>query len=169
MSPKLFLILATLTFLVSAQQQPSLGHLNKALLKNYSFVERSLDPTGLKIEESRGEILFNAAGFTVNISTPFKERYEVTQERVTILDIDLNQSRIINLEDVDSIFIKALLNGIDDQSPNYEVSLTQPNILTLRPIDNSSNIDFIFNKETLGAVRYKDNLQIEHSIELTEL
>ena len=93
MSPKLFLILATLTFLVSAQQQPSLGHLNKALLKNYSFVERSLDPTGLKIEESRGEILFNAAGFTVNISTPFKERYEVTQERVTILDIDLNQSR----------------------------------------------------------------------------
>jgi len=62
-----------------------------------------------------------------------------------------------------------LLNGIDDQSPNYEVSLTQPNILTLRPIDNSSNIDFIFNKEILGAIRYKDNLQIEHSIELTEL
>ena len=169
MSPRLFLILTSLTSLVSAQQQPTLEQLNNSLSENYSFVERSLNQSGLNIEESTGEILFNASGFTVNVITPFKESYEVTQEIVTIVDLELNQSQVLRLEDVDSIFIKALLHGINNQSPEYKVQLTEPHILSLIPTDNSSSIQFIFNKERLKVMRYKDNLGIEHAIELTQL
>ena len=169
MSPRLFLILTSLTSLVSAQQQPTLEQLNNSLSANYSFVERSLNQNGLNIEESTGEIVFNASGFIVNVITPFKESYEVTQEIVTIVDLELNQSQVLRLEDVDSIFIKALLHGINNQSPEYKVQLTEPHILSLIPTDNSSSIQFIFNKERLKVMRYKDNLGIEHAIELTQL
>ena len=36
----------------------SLDMLNKALTKNYSFVERSLNQSAIQIEESSGEIFF---------------------------------------------------------------------------------------------------------------
>jgi len=164
-----FLLLTSVSSAVFSGPDLSLSLLNSSLKKNYSFIERSLDPNGLKIEESSGEILFNASGFTVIIATPFKERYEITQDLVTIVDMDLNKSQAIKLEDVDSIFIKALLNGVDNQSPDYKVANDQPNILVLNPADNSPPIQFIFNQEILGAIRYTDNLGIEHSIELTYL
>jgi len=165
----LFIVLVGFSSAIFSASDLSLQLLNSSLKNNYSFKERSLDPNGLKIEESSGEILFNASGFTVLVATPFKERYEITQDLITIIDLDLNQSQTINLDDLNSIFIKALLSGINDKSPEYSVTNDQPNILALNPADNSSAIQFIFNQDILEAIRYTDNLGVEHSIELTLL
>ena len=44
--------------------------LNSELKKNYSFVERSLNQSDLKIETSSGKILFDPLGITVIVLTP---------------------------------------------------------------------------------------------------
>ena len=151
--------------------------LNEALAHNYSFTERSLNQSDPKIEESTGEILFqNEGGFVVNILSPFKERYEVNQDRVTIFDFDLDQSRTINLEDINSIFIKILLSGSSSQSTEYQIKPNDPNhlgwgmgVVSILPSDDSPEINFIFKKRKLSIIRYTDNLGIEHGIILTRL
>ena len=134
--------------------------LNEALSHNYSFIERSLNKSDLRIEESAGEILFqNDGGFVVNILSPFKERYEVSQDKVTIFDFDLDQSRTINLEDINSIFIKILLSGSSSQSTEYQIEPKDPNHLgwgiahvSIIPTDDSPEINFIFKKKKLSLI-----------------
>ena len=46
--------------------------LNSELKKNYSFTERSLNQSDLKIESSSGNIFFDAKGITVNVLSPFE-------------------------------------------------------------------------------------------------
>ena len=62
------LILSTIHFSVFADQnQLSVSLLNSELKKNYTFVERSLNQSAMKIENSSGKILFDDVGITVNV------------------------------------------------------------------------------------------------------
>ena len=170
MIARIFYSLSLFSSFTLADPSNPAGLLNKALSHNYSFVERSLNQSDLKIEESAGEILFNTSkGFVVNILSPFKERYEVSQDRVTIFDLELNQSRAMSLEDINSIFIKVLLSGLSTQSTEYTIISHDSNNFSILPADNSPEIKFIFNKNILSLIRYTDNLGIEHGIELTRL
>ena len=45
------------------------------LKKDYSFVERSLSQSDLKIETSSGKIILGRHGITINVLTPFEETY----------------------------------------------------------------------------------------------
>ena len=105
----------------------------------------------------------------MNILSPFKERYEVSQDKVTIFDLELNQSRAMSLEDINSIFIKVLLSGLSSQSTEYTIMPHDSNNFSILPADNSPEIKFIFNKNILSLIRYTDNLGIEHGIELIRL
>jgi outer membrane lipoprotein-sorting protein len=164
-----FFSLTLFSSLVAADTNNSVELLNNALTQNYSFVERSLSKSDLKIEESAGEILFNNPGFIVNITSPFKERYEVNKDIITIHDIDLEQSRKIKLEDVQSIFLNILLNGLKTESDIYLIKENDyPNFMVV-PLDDSSAINFIFDQNNLSLIRYTDSLGIEHGIELTKL
>ena len=97
MIARIFYSLSLFSSFTFADQSNLADLLNEALSHNYSFVERSLNQSDLKIEESAGEILFNTTkGFVVNILSPFKERYEVSQDKVTIFDLELNQSRAMS-------------------------------------------------------------------------
>ena len=89
--------------------------------------------------------------------------------KVTIFDLDLNQSRAINLEDINSIFIKLLLSGLSSKSDEYEIQLNELNNFSIVPRDGSPEIKFIFNRKNLSLIRYTDNLGIEHGIELIKL
>ena len=121
MIARIFYSLSLFSSFTFADQSNLADLLNEALSHNYSFVERSLNQSDLKIEESAGEILFNTTkGFVVNILSPFKERYEVSQDKVTIFDLELNQSRAMSLEDINSIFIKVLLSGLSLNPPNIQ-------------------------------------------------
>jgi len=166
---RVFFSLTVFSSLVAADTNNSVELLNNALTQNYSFVERSLSKSDLKIEESAGEILFNDHGFVVNVTSPFKERYEVNKDIITIHDIDLEQSRKIKLEDVQSIFLNILLNGLKTVSDIYLIKDNDyPNFMVV-PLDDSSAINFIFDQNNLSLIRYTDSLGIEHGIELTKL
>ena len=170
MIARIFYSLSLFSSFAFADQSNLADLLNEALSHNYSFVERSLNQSDLKIEESAGEILFNTSkGFVVNILSPFKERYEVNQDTVTIFDLELDQSRAMSLEDINSIFIKVLLSGLSSQSSEYTIMPHDSNNFSILPADNSPEIKFIFNKNILRLIRYTDNLGIEHGIELIRL
>ena len=160
-------------FLVSApiygKDKLSLDMLNKALTKNYSFVERSLNQSAIQIEESSGEIFFENLGLTVNINTPFKERYRVLEDLIEIYDIDLEQTRTVRLDDINNVFISALIYGVQEQSTNYQINYHDGQTLELLPIDSSPGIKFFFNSEKLKLIRYTDSVGVEHGIELTQL
>jgi len=170
MIARIFYSLSLFSSFTFANESNLADLLNEALSHNYSFVERSLSQSDLRIEESTGEILFNTSkGFVVNILSPFKERYEVSQGKVTIFDLELNQSRAMSLGDINSIFIKILLSGLSTRSPEYSIMPDESNNFSIVPADNSPEIKFIFNKNILSLIRYTDNLGIEHGIELTRL
>ena len=119
MIARIFCSLSLFSSFAFADQSNLADLLNEALSHDYSFVERSLNQSDLRIEESAGEILFNTSnGFVVNILSPFKERYEVSQDKITIFDLELNQSRAMSLEDINSIFIKVLLSGLSSHLIN---------------------------------------------------
>jgi outer membrane lipoprotein-sorting protein len=170
MIKRIFYSLSLFSSFIFADPENIANLLNEALSHNYSFVERSLNQSDLRIEESAGEILFNTSnGFVVNILSPFKERYEVSQDKVTIFDLELNQSRAMSLEDINSIFIKVLVSGLSTHSTEYTIIPHDSNNFSILPADNSPEIKFIFNKNILSLIRYTDNLGIEHGIELTRL
>ena len=78
MIAKFFFILVAFNFsALAAASSISSEFLNSELKKNYSFVERSLNQSDLKIETSSGKIFFDKAGVTVNVLTPFEENYRV--------------------------------------------------------------------------------------------
>ena len=55
----------------------SVEHLNNELKKDYSFIERSLNQSDLKIESSQGKIIFDQSGIFVVVTSPFEENYRI--------------------------------------------------------------------------------------------
>ena len=75
---RFFLIVAAFHFSVVAYSFTiSADLLNGELKQNYSFVERSLHQSDLKIETSSGKIFFDDEGVTINVITPFEENYRI--------------------------------------------------------------------------------------------
>ena len=73
MIARIFYSLSLFSSFAFADQSNPADLLNEALSHDYSFVERSLNQSDLRIEESAGEILFNTSkGFVVNIYLPLK-------------------------------------------------------------------------------------------------
>ena len=102
--------------------------LNSELKKNYSFVERSLNQSDLKIETSSGKILFDPLGVTVKVLEPFEENYRIEEDRIEIHDVFLDQKQIIDIDQLDNFFINILMcfyafSYIQDQSKGKHHSL----------------------------------------------
>ena len=82
--------------------------LNSELKKNYSFAERSLNQSDLKIESSSGNIFFDAKGITVNVLSPFEENYRIEGDSLEIHDVFLDQKQIINIKEANIFFLNLL-------------------------------------------------------------
>ena len=169
MITKFFLIL-TFNFSVfaAASSNPS-DLLNNELKKNYSFVERSLNQSDLKIETSTGKIFFDKTGVTVNVLTPFEENYRVEDGKLEIHDVFLDQKQTIDIEQLDNFFINILINGIDENSQAYSISLINDATIEIISTNSSNLIRFSFIDNKLNLIRYKDSIGVEHGIELTPL
>ena len=114
MITKFFLILAFNFSVFAAASSISSDLLNNELKKNYSFVERSLNQSDLKIETSTGKIFFDKTGVTVNVLTPFEENYRVEDGKLEIHDVFLDQKQIVDINDIDNFFLNILIDGIDE-------------------------------------------------------
>ena len=169
MITKFFLILTFNFSVFAAASSSSSDLLNNELKKNYSFVERSLNQSDLKIETSTGKIFFDKTGVTVNVLTPFEENYRVEDGKLEIHDVFLDQKQIIDINDIDNFFLNILINGIDDNATGYSINQIDDSTLQIISTNHSDLISFSFLDNKLNLIRYKDSIGVEHGIELTPL
>ena len=170
MIARLILIVFAINFSVLADDDKiSLSLLNAELKKNYAFVERSLNKSQMKIENSSGKIFFDETGITINVLTPFKENYRIEGGMIEIHDLFLDQKQLINVEQANNFFLNLLIEGIDENNSSYRVNIVDNNIIEIMSIEQNTLVSFLFFKNRLELIRYTDSIGVEHGIELRPL
>ena len=170
MIARLVLIVFAINFSALADDDKvSLSLLNAELKKNYSFVERSLNQSQMKIDNSSGKIFFDETGITINVLTPFKENYRIEDGMIEIHDLFLDQKQLIDVEQANNFFLNILIEGIDENNPSYRVNIVNNDIIEIMSIEQNTLVSFLFFKNRLELIRYTDSIGVEHGIELRPL
>ena len=143
--------------------------LNIELKKNYSFVERSLNESDMKIDSSTGNIFFTNEDISIQVLTPFEENYRIREDTIEIHDIFLDQKNVIDIKELDNFFLDLLLEGVDQDSETYSVDIINDSTIQVFENNGLNVISFSFIGNKLKLIRYKDSLGVEHGIELTPL
>ena len=147
----------------------SVEHLNNELKKDYSFIERSLNQSDLKIESSQGKIIFDQSGISVVVTSPFEENYRIEGSTMEIYDVYLDQMQVVDIRTSENFFLNILMNGIMENSDEYQVSINTNSIDIIASHENNT-VNFFFDENSLlRLIKYKDSIGVEHGIELTEL
>ena len=170
MIARLILIVFAINFSVLADDDKiSLSLLNAELKKNYAFVERSLNKSQMKIDNSSGKIFFDETGITINVLTPFQENYRIEGGIIEIHDLFLDQKQVINVEQANNFFLNILIEGVDENDPSYRVNIVDNDIIEIMSIEQNTLVSFLFFKNRLELIRYTDSIGVEHGIELRPL
>ena len=143
--------------------------LNIELKKNYSFVERSLNESDMKIDSSTGNIFFTNEDISIQVLTPFEENYRIREDTIEIHDIFLDQKNVIDIKELDNFFLDLLLEGIDQDSETYSVDIINDSTIQVFENNGLNVVSFSFIGNKLKLIRYQDSLGVEHGIELTPL
>lgn len=137
------------------------SELNIFFSEDLRFIQTSLNENKNSIDESEG--IFKRVSknnIILEIVSPFKERYFLTEEYIEIHDLEFDQIKNIPKEEFkNNLFINYLINGFDDKS----LQRTDENSFVI--IDdgkNSYKFKYI-NKNTL-QVRFKDNMDVTNII-----
>ena len=123
----------------------SVEHLNNELKKDYSFVERSLNQSDLKIESSQGKITFDESGVSVVVTSPFEENYRIEGSTMEIYDVYLDQKQVVDIRTSENFFLNILMNGILEKSDEYQVSIN-PNSIDIIGRDENNTVNFFFHE-----------------------
>ena len=143
--------------------------LNIELKKNYSFVERSLNESDMKIDSSTGNIFFTNEDISIQVLTPFEENYRIREDTIEIHDIFLDQKNVIGIKELDNFFLDLLLEGVDQDSETYSVDIINDSTIQVFENNGLNVVSFSFIGNKLKLIRYQDSLGVEHGIELTLL
>ena len=143
--------------------------LNIELKKNYSFVERSLNESDMKIDSSTGNIFFTNEDISIQVLTPFEENYRIREDTIEIHDIFLDQKNVIDIKELDNFFLDLLLEGVDQDSETYSVDIINDSTIQIFENNGLNVVSFSFIGNKLKLIRYQDSLGVEHGIELTLL
>ena len=143
--------------------------LNVELKKNYSFVERSLNESDMKIDSSTGNIFFTNEDISIQVLTPFEENYRIREDTIEIHDIFLDQKNVIGIKELDNFFLDLLLEGVDQDSETYSVDIINDSTIQVFENNGLNVVSFSFIGNKLKLIRYQDSLGVEHGIELTLL
>ena len=168
MKSKFSFIFSILFYSALIEANISVEHLNNELKKDYSFVERSLNQSDLKIESSQGKIIFDQSGISVVVMSPFEENYRIEGSTMEIYDVYLDQKQVMDITTGEHFFLDILMNGIVENSAEYQVSINA-NSIDIISSDENNTVNFFFNENSLRLIKYKDSIGVEHGIELTEL
>ncbi len=147
----------------------STSFLNIELKKNYSFVERSLNESDMKIDSSTGNIFFTNEDISIQVLTPFEENYRIREDTIEIHDIFLDQKNVIDIKELDNFFLDLLLEGVDQDSETYSVDIINDSTIQVFENNGLNVVSFSFIGNKLKLIRYQDSLGVEHGIELTLL
>ena len=129
--------------------------------EDLKFIQTSLNENKNSIDESEG--IFKRVSknnIILEIVSPFKERYFLTEEYIEIHDLEFDQIKNIPKEEFkNNLFINYLINGFDDKS----LQSTDENSFVIID-DGKNNYQFKYiNKNTL-QVRFKDNMDVTNII-----
>ena len=86
--------------------------LNGLIQNDLNFIQKSINPKTNKVDNSAGNVIRKNDLITINVDTPFKERYKIKQDIVEVYDYDFDETKTILLEDINAKTINFLLSGI---------------------------------------------------------
>ena len=129
--------------------------------EDLKFIQTSLNENKNSIDESEG--IFKRVSnnnIILEIVSPFKERYFLTEEYIEIHDLEFDQIKNIPKEEFkNNLFINYLINGFDDKTLQ---SMDENSFVIIDNEENSYQFKYI-NKNTL-QVRFKDNMDVTNII-----
>ena len=129
--------------------------------EDLKFIQTSLNENKNSIDESEG--IFKRVSnnnIILEIVSPFKERYFLTEEYIEIHDLEFDQIKNIPKEEFkNNLFINYLINGFDDKTLQ---SMGENSFVIIDNEENSYQFKYI-NKNTL-QVRFKDNMDVTNII-----
>jgi len=133
-------------------------NLNDLIQNDLNFIQKSINPKTNKVDNSAGNVIRKNDVITINVDSPFKERYKITQDVVEIYDYDFDETKTILLEDINARTINFLLSGI---------SLDDISSFTENAVYLSSSTDGVYIEllsDEAFVIKFKDNLGINNII-----
>ena len=131
---------------------------NKLILKDLDFNQKTMNLKTSKIDNSFGNIKRTNKVITINVESPFKERYKINEDYIEIYDYDFDETKTLLLEDIDIKTIEFLSKGINDK----DVILFDNKSLIVKSIQDDIYFELI-NAESF-IIKFKDNLGLENLI-----
>mgnify|MGYP001438769276 CR=1 FL=1 len=148
-------------FLASSIYASISNELDIFFSEDLKFIQTSLNESKNSIDESEG--IFKRVSnnnIILEIVSPFKERYFLTEEYIEIHDLEFDQIKNIPKEEFkNNLFINYLINGFDDKTLQ---SMDENSFVIIDNEENSYQFKYI-NKNTL-QVRFKDNMDVTNII-----
>ena len=132
--------------------------LNDLILKDLKFNQKTLNFKTNKVENSYGNIRRSKKLITINVESPFKERYKINKDYVEIYDYDFDETKTIFLKDIDVKTLDFLTKGIRSK----DIILIENKSLTLKSSENELYIELIDSKNFV--IKFKDNLGLQNLI-----
>ena len=132
--------------------------LNDLILKDLNFNQKTLNFKTNKVENSYGNIRRSKKLITINVESPFKERYKINKDYVEIYDYDFDETKTIFLKDIDVKTLDFLTKGIRSK----DIILIENKSLTLKSSENELYIELIDSKNFV--IKFKDNLGLQNLI-----
>ena len=132
--------------------------LNGLIQNDLNFIQKSINPKTNKVDNSAGNVIRKNDVITINVDTPFKERYKIKQDIVEVYDYDFDETKTILLEDINAKTINFLLSGI---------SLDDISSFTENTVYLSSSTDDVYIEllsDEAFVIKFKDNLGINNII-----
>ena len=132
--------------------------LNGLIQNDLNFIQKSINPKTNKVDNSAGNVIRKNDVITINVDTPFKERYKIKQDIVEVYDYDFDETKTILLEDINARAMNLLLKGISQE----DVSSYTENTLYLNSEIDDVYIELISDKTFV--IKFIDNLGINNII-----
>ena len=148
-------------FLASSIYASISNELDIFFSEDLKFIQTSLNESKNSIDESEG--IFKRVSknnIILEIVSPFKERYFLTEEYIEIHDLEFDQIKNIPKEEFkNNLFINYLINGFDDKNLQ---NMDENSFVIIDDGKNSYQFKYI-NENTL-QVRFKDNMDVTNII-----
>ena len=139
--------------------------LNEFFKNNLEFVQTSFNTTNNSFDKSYGNFSRDLNNnIKIEINSPFKEIYFINEDGIEIHDLEFNQKRFINNQDIPNNILKFIKNGFKNESLDFEQK--DDNKFKITEDENNYYFEFLSN-ETL-QIKYKDNMNLDNLINFSK-
>ena len=139
--------------------------LNDFFKNNLEFVQTSFNTINNSFDKSYGNFSRDLNNnIKIEINSPFKEIYFINEDGIEIHDLEFNQKRFINNQDIPNNILKFIKNGFKNESLDFEQ--IDDNKFKITEFEKNYYFEFISN-DTL-QIKYKDNMNLDNLINFSK-